>query len=81
MRAISSERSVDVSPARRDGALRNAVARLRFDAPAGSDVHPDPYELCRDEQVEIDAARLPNLTIYPLQVMHLRAVEFLGHGL
>ncbi|HZT55156.1 MAG TPA: hypothetical protein VFA35_02950, partial [Burkholderiaceae bacterium] len=75
------ELSVDVSPARRDGALRNAVARLRFDAPAGSDVHPDPYELCRDEQVEIDAARLPNLTIYPLQVMHLRAVEFLGHGL
>jgi hypothetical protein len=77
------ELSVDVSPARRDGGLRNAVARLRFDPAPGSDEpgRPDPSVLCRDEQVEIDAARLPNLTIYPLQVMHLRAVEFLGHGL
>jgi len=75
--------TVDVSPGRKEGS-RNAVARLAIDAKKQEDdkkQERDPNEICRDEQVEVDPQRLPNLVIYPLQAMQLRAVKFEGRGL
>jgi hypothetical protein len=40
----------------------------------------DQAELCLDEDVVLDPMRPPNLTIYPLQAMQLRAVQFAARG-
>ncbi len=40
----------------------------------------DQSELCLDEDVALDPMRPPNLTIYPMQALQLRAVQFAARG-
>jgi serine/threonine protein kinase len=74
--------TLDLSPGGRESGPHNAVAKVLLDPKVergGRIVDGDV--LCKDMQVEVDPARLPNLVIYPLQAMQLRAVVFVGSGL
>jgi hypothetical protein len=67
--------------------IPGAVHRLhlRIDAAANrtrgaARILLDQTELCLDEDVALDPMRAPNLTIYPMQALQLRAVQFVARG-